>query len=130
MPKISQKRVAITDQQRQMIRQRHNLHSNSQKGLRAWFAFQPRGRNLTQGQVSIILSDKYQYLDSDPQNESNLNSKRNYLREHKEFELALFEWQQRMQWKRAVITGDILKAKARELWQRLPQYTPEVEEPK
>ncbi|KAI0993375.1 hypothetical protein K3495_g14809 [Podosphaera aphanis] len=35
-----------------------------------------------------------------------------------------------MQGKRAVITGDILKAKARELWQRLPQYTPEIEEPK
>ncbi|KAI1002895.1 hypothetical protein K3495_g5308 [Podosphaera aphanis] len=35
-----------------------------------------------------------------------------------------------MQGKRAVITGDILKAKARELWQRLPQYKPEMEEPK
>ncbi|KAI0990930.1 hypothetical protein K3495_g17257, partial [Podosphaera aphanis] len=35
-----------------------------------------------------------------------------------------------MQGKRAVITGDILKAKARELCQRLPQYTPEMEEPK
>ncbi|KAI1000161.1 hypothetical protein K3495_g8037 [Podosphaera aphanis] len=33
-----------------------------------------------------------------------------------------------MQGRRAVITGDILKAKARELWQRLPQYTPEMEE--
>ncbi|KAI1003393.1 hypothetical protein K3495_g4808 [Podosphaera aphanis] len=79
----------------------------------AWLASQPRGRNLTQGQVSIILSDKYQYLDSDPQNKSKLNSKRNYLREHEELELALFEWQQRMQGKMAVITGDILKAKAR-----------------
>ncbi|KAI0997959.1 hypothetical protein K3495_g10231 [Podosphaera aphanis] len=35
-----------------------------------------------------------------------------------------------MQGKKAVITGDILKAKARELWQRLPQYTLEMEEPK
>ena len=42
----------------------------------------------------------------------------------------MFEWQQRMQGKRAVITGGILKAKAHELWQRLPQYTPEMEEPK
>ncbi|KAI1003148.1 hypothetical protein K3495_g5062 [Podosphaera aphanis] len=33
-----------------------------------------------------------------------------------------------MQGKRAVITGNILKAKARELWQQLPQYTPEMEE--
>ena len=63
MPKISQKRVAMTDQQRQMVRQRHKLHPNSQQGLIAWFASQPRGRNLTQGQVSVILSDKYQYLD-------------------------------------------------------------------
>ncbi|KAI1003260.1 hypothetical protein K3495_g4946 [Podosphaera aphanis] len=130
MPKISQKRVALTDQQRQMIRKRHKLHPNSQQGLIAWFASQPRGRNLTQGQVSVILSDKYQYLDSDTQKTFKLNSKRNYLREHEELELALFELQQRMQGKRAVITGDILKAKARELWQRLPQYTSEMEEPK
>ncbi|KAI0992680.1 hypothetical protein K3495_g15505 [Podosphaera aphanis] len=98
--------------------------------LTAWFASQPRSRNLIQGQVSVILSDKYRYLDSDPQNKSKLNSKRNYLREHEELELVLFEWQQRMQGKRVVITRDIIKAKARELWQRLTQYTPEMEEPK
>ncbi|KAI0998674.1 hypothetical protein K3495_g9522 [Podosphaera aphanis] len=130
MPKISQKIVAIIDQQRQIIGQRHKPHPNSQQGLIAWFASQPRGRNLTQGQVSVILSDKYQYLDLDPQNKSKLNSKRNYLREHEELELALFKWQQRMQGKMAVITGDILKAKAHELWQRLPQYMPEMEESK
>ncbi|KAI0994463.1 hypothetical protein K3495_g13719 [Podosphaera aphanis] len=111
-----------------MIRHRHKLHPNSQQGLIACFASQPRGRDLTQGHVSVILSDKYQHLDSDPQNTSKLNSKRNYLGEHEELELALFEWKQRMQGKRAVITENILKAKARELWQRLPQYTPEMEE--
>ena len=46
-----------------------------------------------------------------------------------ELEIALFEWHQRMEQKRAVITGDILKEKARQLWDALPQYD-EIEMPK
>jgi hypothetical protein len=34
---------------------------------------------------------------------------------------ALFEWQQRMEQKKSIITGEILKTKARELWAALPQ---------
>jgi Tc5 transposase DNA-binding domain len=39
-----------------------------------------------------------------------------------DLEMALFEWQQRMEQKKAIITGDILKEKARQLWDALPQY--------
>jgi hypothetical protein len=42
---------------------------------------------------------------------------------------ALFEWQQRMEQKKAIITGEILKTKARELWAALPQFD-DIEEPK
>jgi hypothetical protein len=37
-----------------------------------------------------------------------------------ELEAALFEWQQRMEQKRAIITGEILKEKAKQLWEALP----------
>jgi DDE superfamily endonuclease/Tc5 transposase DNA-binding domain len=46
-----------------------------------------------------------------------------------DLEYALFEWQQRMEQKRAIITGDILKTKAKELWAALPQHD-NIEEPK
>jgi hypothetical protein len=41
----------------------------------------------------------------------------------------LFEWQQRMQQKKAVINGDILKAQASKLWNLLPQFE-DLPEPK
>jgi len=34
----------------------------------------------------------------------------------------LFEWQQRMEQKKAIITSEILKTKARELWAALLQF--------
>jgi hypothetical protein len=39
-----------------------------------------------------------------------------------ELEAALFKWQQRIQKKKAVITGEILKQQAAKLWNTLPQY--------
>ena len=46
-----------------------------------------------------------------------------------DLDMALFEWQQRMEQKKAIITGDTLKEKARQLWEALPQYN-DVEMPK
>ena len=46
-----------------------------------------------------------------------------------DLDYALFEWQQRMEQKKAIITGEVLKTKARELWDALPQYN-NIEEPK
>jgi hypothetical protein len=48
---------------------------------------------------------------------------RHYKGDWPVLEAALFEWQQRMQNKKATITGDILKAKAAEIWGKLPQYS-------
>ena len=39
-----------------------------------------------------------------------------------DLKMALFEWQQRIEQKKAIITGEILKTKAKELWEALPQY--------
>jgi hypothetical protein len=46
-----------------------------------------------------------------------------------ELEMALFEWQQRIEQKKAIVTGEIVKAKAEQLWEALPQYN-DVEMPK
>jgi hypothetical protein len=46
-----------------------------------------------------------------------------------DLDYALFEWQQRIEQKKAIITGKVLKTKARELWAALPQFN-DIEEPK
>jgi hypothetical protein len=123
------KRKAITDLERRNIRRRHYEHPASQSQLITWYEQQPGGRKLTQGQISSTLSEKYAYLDSDTRKKKALGAKRHYKGDYPDFEAALFEWQQRMQKKKATITGDILKAKATEIWNRLPQYN-EIQAPK
>jgi hypothetical protein len=58
-----------------------------------------------------------------------LNSKRTSAGDWPDLEAALFEWQQRMQKSKAILTSEILKDKASKLWESLPQYV-DVEEPK
>jgi Tc5 transposase DNA-binding domain len=43
--------------------------------------------------------------------------------------MALFKWQQHIEQQKAIITGDILKEKARQFWEALPQYD-NIEMPK
>jgi hypothetical protein len=50
-----------------------------------------------------------------------LESKRTSTGDWLDLEGALFEWQQRMQKNKAVITGEILKNQAGKLWDSLPQ---------
>jgi hypothetical protein len=54
---------------------------------------------------------------------------RSSIRDWPELEMALFEWQQHMKQKKAIVTGEIVKAKAEQLWEALPQYN-DVEMPK
>ena len=62
-------------------------------------------------------------------NKKALDGKRTSARDWPELEAALFEWQQRMQGKKAIISGDILKAQALKFWNVLPQFA-DVPEPK
>lgn len=122
-------RSALTDYDRRNIRRRFTSYPSSQSALRSWYEQQPGGRILSQGQISTILSHKYTYLDSTNIKPKDLAARRHYKGDYPDLEAALFEWQQRMQKKNAVITQEILKAKAKEIWERLPQYN-EVDSPK
>jgi hypothetical protein len=75
--------------------------------------------------ISRTLSDTYSYLDNiekKKEREGLHHKKRSSRGDWPALEAALFEWQQRMEAKRAIITGDVLKEKAHQLWQALPQY--------
>lgn len=117
------KRKAVTDAQRQALRKRKREHPGHQSELIAWFKSQ-YDHTLNQSQVSKILSSSYDHLDSldTKKDKCLLEVKRQSAGDWPDLEGALFEWQQRMQKNKAVITGDILKNQASKLWDSLPQF--------
>jgi hypothetical protein len=126
------RRRALTDTDRLIIRKRNQTHPPvQQQDLVDWFTA-TTGHPLNQSQISKILSSNYDYLDGihTKREKQMLKEKmKGSIGDWPDLEYALFEWQQRMEQKRAIITGDILKTKAKELWAALPQYD-NIEEPK
>jgi hypothetical protein len=108
------KRKALDDADRLKIRKRNKEHPPAQQAdLGVWW-FQQTGHQLAQGQISTILSSKYEYLDTldHKKDKKQLALKRSSQGDWPDLEAVLFEWQQRIQKKKAVITGEILKAQA------------------
>lgn len=120
---IPQKRKGVSDSERAIIRKRAREHPGTQTELINWF-LQEEGHKLNQGQVSRILSSKYDYIDNIDKKTDKLalQAQRSSRGEWPELEAALFEWQQCLQKKKAVITGEILKQQAAKIWNALPQY--------
>jgi hypothetical protein len=115
------RRRALTDLERRNIRRRFVEYPGPQSSLISWF-YQETGHQLNQSQISKILSPEYAHLDNDTRRPSQLGSARHYKGDWPELEAALFEWQQRMQKKKAIITGDIIKGQASYIWNHLPQF--------
>lgn len=118
------RRRVVTDADRARIREHNRLHPSPQRHLVAWFKYET-GHELNQSQVSKILSSDYDYLDTG----KHKNVTKHRSPDYPDLEIALFEWQQRQQKKKNIVTGDLLKGQALRLWQRLPQYQ-NVTEPK
>ena len=91
---IPQKRKAVTDSDRVVLRKRYQEHPCKQSDLINWFR-QETGHKLDQGQVSRILSNKkYDYVDDlDKKDKLALQAQRSSAGEWPELEAALFEWQ-------------------------------------
>jgi DDE superfamily endonuclease/Tc5 transposase DNA-binding domain/Fission yeast centromere protein N-terminal domain len=124
-PPTLKRRRALTDLDRREIRKYNSEHPITQQGLVTWY-YQKTGFRLNQSQISRILSPHYDYLDG-KRSKLQLTSKRHGTADYPDVEFVLFEWQQFIQRKKGVITGDILQAKASEIFKRLPQFqnTPE-----
>lgn len=115
------RRIPITNHQRRLLRQYARQHpSKTQIEYRHWFERQ-YGRHLTQGQVSEILSQRYDDVD-DVSASGSRERRRTMPAAVPELEKALFEWQQRLQAKEVIITGDMLQATAHRLWPSFTQY--------
>jgi Fission yeast centromere protein N-terminal domain len=92
------KRKAITDTERLMIRKRQKEYPSKQIDLAKWF-YNETGHAIDQAQVSKILSSTYDFLDGLDlkKDKKALNSKRTSAGDWPDLEAALFEWQQRIQ---------------------------------
>jgi hypothetical protein len=84
---------------------------------------------ISQSTISESLSKKFLYLNVNTRKDFKLTGQRASRADYPNLEAALFEWQQKLQKKKAPMTGDILKAKASEIWSLLPQYK-DLPEPK
>ena len=121
-PLVTQKRrPAITDAERKSLRDYYFDPVNGKpahKHVREWFLQQFR-HLPSKSTISESLSSTFAYLDS---GSGRPTIKKQRQAQWTDLEDALFEWQQRMEQKRATVTGDILKEMAVTLWQTLPQY--------
>ena len=108
---IPQKRKGVSDTERALLRKRNKEHPSTQTELINWF-LQETGHKLSQAQVSRTLSPQYDYIDNLDKRKDKvaLQAQKSRVGNWKDLDSALFEWQQRLQKKKAVITGKILKA--------------------
>lgn len=120
------KRAAFTADERRALRAHKAEHSKlTQKDLSQWFA-DKFGKPIQQSTVSEILSTRWSHLDEDEQPVQG-SAKRFKPLAYPDLDRALAEWVLRAQ-KDVTITGDVVRVKAHQLWQRLPQYR-DLEEP-
>jgi hypothetical protein len=79
------------------------------------------GYTLGSTTASNILSSQYEFLD-DPTTTIRGNTRKDRGAKWELLEEALAEWALRFDAAHGVVSGDLLRLKATELWQKLPQY--------
>lgn len=123
------RRRGMTEANRRALRRHKQSHPKATHAdLIEWFQDE-FNHKINQSTVSLSLSPQFDYLDTDTRKDTSLTLQRLSQSNWPDLEAALFEWQQKMQGQKAVITGDTLKQKAHEIWHLLPQYH-EQPEPK
>jgi len=90
----------------------------SQKACITWFQAQ-YGRTISQSTVSESLSDRFEAIDT------STDTARSRLRSAKwpDLENLLFLWQQEVEENGGTTSGELLRIKAQQLWQQIPQYS-------
>lgn len=90
----------------------------SQKAIREWF-FKEFQHLPSQSTISESFSKTFEHLDTGA---TRPNVKRQRTPAWVDLENALFKWQQCMEKKKAIVTGDLLMEMASVFWDKLPQY--------
>ncbi|KAF2187355.1 CenpB-DNA-bind-domain-containing protein, partial [Zopfia rhizophila CBS 207.26] len=85
-----------------------------------WFQ-QKYGRKIAQSTVSESLGDSFKHLDDTESPSSVAYRQRQAL--WPILKAILFSWQQKIEHRGGLLSGDILIKKAREIWVLIPEYT-------
>lgn len=109
----------ITIDQRRALRTwvRQQATRPSQKACIEWFGKQ-YNRRITQSTVSESLSSRFDSIDNNKPTEGS----RIRLGQWPDLEAILLQWQERIEAKGGVTSGELLQEKARQIWKQLPQY--------
>lgn len=122
-PLSTMPRSAITNEQRQALRIKASSRDLPyKKDLIPWFN-DKYNRKLTPGQITEYLSSKYSFLDDVTLTRATKQLARTRELQYPALDEALHEWQLRIQSKKGCLTGDIIRAAARRIWEQLPQFT-------
>jgi hypothetical protein len=118
--------LTMPPKQRILVHQRQALRTwalsqyprPSQKTCIAWF-LEKYGLKISQSTVSESLSSHFEALDT------STNKDRSRLRSGQwpDLENLLYLWQQRIEERGGVASGELLREKAQRIWQELPQYS-------
>jgi hypothetical protein len=116
------RRHAINERQRQLIR-RHAQRNPllRQTDLAVW-ASTELGHPVSQSTISESLSKRYDYLDTQSFSRGVCGVARIYQADHPILERALLEWVLLMEGSNLAINGDMIKAAASELWNKMPDF--------
>jgi hypothetical protein len=116
-------RKDITKAQKKALRDwyRGQYPKPSQRACILWFAGQYNQR-ISQSTVSSLLSTQYRYLDEISPTSRELDTLRQRQPQWPQLEEILYKWQQLIEARGGLVTGDLLSEKAREIWVRIPEY--------
>jgi hypothetical protein len=113
-PSKKQRRGIDESKRRSLRRYKHNNPGALHKELRTWFKT-IYSHTISQSIVSESLGPRFLHLDVNTQKNYKLSSQRTSKPDFPDLEAALFDWQLKMQKKKAPITREVLKAKASEI---------------
>ena len=114
-------RIGISDADRKALRQFYYRSKPypRHKDCIDWFQ-QKYGRKIAQSTVSESLSDGFKHLDDTESPNSNAYRQRQAL--WPILEAILFSWQQKIEYRSGLVSGNILIAKARKIWPLILEY--------
>ena len=113
------RKQAITSEQRAALRAwyQRQYSKPSQKACIEWF-FDKYSYRISQSTVSESLSKQYTSLDTD---DSQSAKPRSRTGQWPELEKILYEWQKRVEEKGLFTSGELIIARARQIWHQLPE---------
>jgi hypothetical protein len=124
MNSIKQRRIGKTNAQKQALRLQYKSYAPAKpklEALQTWYK-EKYGEQIAKLSISEILSSKYLHLDA-PDVDVNVDRMRERDAKWPVLESCLYDWVLRYEVFGGTISGDLLRYKATQFWEGLPEYS-------